>query len=49
MDDKHFYIRYDKRNYLILTHKIDKNKYYVKDIGIGSGTFVNVPTKQYSV
>ncbi len=49
--EQHFYIRYDKcksidRDYL---YHVDKNCYMLKDLGLGSGTFLKVLTTSYSV
>ena len=40
--DQHFYIRYDKcMQFKVLTiNYIDKNHYGLKDLGLGSGTFL---------
>ena len=38
--EQHFYLRYDKCNiFMCLMHHIDKNSYFLKDLGLGSGTF----------
>jgi len=39
--DQHFYIRYDKcSSYSLFNLFIDKNQYLIKDLGLGSGTFL---------
>ena len=42
--DQHFYIRYDKCNLSLLIDilSIDKNAYFLKDLGLGTGTFLRV-------
>ena len=38
--DQHFYIRYDKCISIKKNNSIDKNHYLIKDLGLGSGTFL---------
>jgi len=38
--DQHFYIRYDKCKNKFYSLRIDKNNYVIKDLGLGSGTFL---------
>jgi hypothetical protein len=49
--DQHFYIRYDKckHNILTLCMLLDKNLYGLKDLGLGSGTFLKCQTGIKSV
>lgn len=46
--DQHFYIRYDKSKIEVLTNSV-KNCYYIKDLGLGTGTFIRVHMQTHSV
>jgi hypothetical protein len=46
--DQHFYIRYDKCNLFINLTSLDKNNYVIKDLGLGSGTFLRTQTGIHS-
>jgi hypothetical protein len=48
--DQHFYVRYDKcKSFNLNLLYIVKNCYLVKDLGLGSGTFLRCQTEVHSV